>query len=125
MSNNSVFARTDEIVIKFIIKNDNNTKKIEFLEKNSEEQDFFEMVFKYPNWHDELYIKDKSMEIQDGIVSINAVLTRYRRFNRLLIRWNLKDEDSNVITMNEENFQKLDPDIVDKIIDKLDSFLSS
>ena len=124
MSNNSVFARTDGIKISFSIEYVNGSKNVLFKENTDETKDGeMEFVFKYPNWQDDLFIRDKAMEVQNGSVILNASLVRYKKFSRLLTNWNLTDEEGNILPMDDENFAKLDPYVLNIIMDKLDSYI--
>lgn len=124
MINNSVFARTDGIKISFSIEYVNGSKNVIFKENTDEIKDGdMEFVFKYPNWQDDLFIRDKAMEVQNGSVILNASLVRYKKFSRLLTNWNLTDEEGNILPMDDENFAKLDPYVLNLIMDKLDSYI--
>lgn len=124
MSSN-IFARKKDIVIRFKIKEEPFRKIVFETEEMPLGEDALQMTFKYPNWHDDLFIRDRAMEIQNGVINLNASLTKYRRFCRLLVSWNLTNEEGESLEISEETFKEFDPEIIDSIIDKLDSFLSS
>jgi hypothetical protein len=108
----------------YVDNRSDNTKITDFLpkEKDVKSEDITEnkVIFRRPGYGDNVQILSSALKVVDGGLQLDPTLLRYERFCVLIKSWDFCDENGKIMEVNRENIGKLDPDIANFIIEKLE-----
>lgn len=102
----------------------NSANKPEKLDETKHK--IYTLNFRLPTYADEIDLSDTSVQL-DGTGRMHIVTNqiRFKRFARLLKKWDLTGKNGDVLPISPENIGSLNPDIGAIIADDLESQLTA